>query len=340
MKKLLLATLASAALAGAHAQPTFTAATLPTIGQAYTTQVYDSVGINAGPSGANQTWTYTLTPTGAPFTQTYVSPASTPYAAQYPNATLATSDGMGSYSYQSFTSTELSFWGLYTPAYDLTYTDPMVYFTLPMSYTDTYTDDFEGSYTYGGGAITAERSGTHTVTYDAYGTLVLNGQTFSNVLRLHSHETYLDETTFSTTNTEVNTYSWYGAWGANMLLQISWTVADFGAGGIINSKSVTGMANPSFVRRGTIGNASFSLLNNVCNAGDPTTASFTSDRNQNATVQTVDALGRVVHVRHLTAVAGKNTVALQTNDLAAGVYLVRLVESNGQNVSAQKLIVQ
>lgn len=66
-----------------------------------------------------------------------------------------------------------------------TYDDPLDVVRYPMSFGDTYTDTFSGIHAPPGGAF----SGTHTVTYDAYGAATMPWGTVSGVFRLHIQDT-------------------------------------------------------------------------------------------------------------------------------------------------------
>jgi hypothetical protein len=124
-----------------------------------------------------------------------------------------------------------------------------------------------------------------------------------------------------------------------MLFQISWSVADFGGGTIISSKSVLGMSASTAVQTPEAANGSFSLSNNLCHAGETALAVFSTDRNHRTTVKTVDAMGRTVKTQEVAAVAGHNAVAISTDGLVAGLYFVRLIENDGQNISTRKLVI-
>jgi len=75
------------------------------------------------------------------------------------------------------------------------YTNPQQFFSFPMEYGDTLSDEFfaEYNFTMNGIAYNYVRYGTTNSKIDAYGTLILPDYTFENTLRLFLTEDYKDE---------------------------------------------------------------------------------------------------------------------------------------------------
>jgi hypothetical protein len=131
-------------------------------------------------SGANVTWDLSAnacTPIG---TFNAVDPSTTPYTSSYPTANLAyelnvTSTGI-SYDYFIDSPTEQNKIaggiGGTSPVIYTNYAKSVVY---PFNYLDTFSDT---SQTTTGSPIPC------TTTYDAYGTLIINGKTYNNVIRV------------------------------------------------------------------------------------------------------------------------------------------------------------
>jgi|AntAceMinimDraft_17_1070374.scaffolds.fasta_scaffold09573_3 hypothetical protein len=130
-------------------------------------------------SGANVTWDLSANGCTQIGTFNAVDPSTTPYASTYPSANLAyelNQTGTGiTYVYHIDSSTELN-----QMAQDIGGTSPVIYsnykkeLQYPFSYTNSFIDTYQ---TTTGSPI------TDTITYDAYGTLIINGKTYTNVIR-------------------------------------------------------------------------------------------------------------------------------------------------------------
>jgi hypothetical protein len=177
------------------AQPVLDSAnSAPSLGESFSTNNCNYVA--PGSSGANATWDLSS------FVAISVSASSTDtvsksfYAPAFPNATVI-SESSGNLEFY-FTSSNL--WqnqGIVSAAgvvFNYSNYEDLLHF--PFTYPDTYTDQFAATFTSNG--YQYKRSGSVTVTADAYGTLLLPGLTLSNILRVHLVETYQDSTFIDT----------------------------------------------------------------------------------------------------------------------------------------------
>jgi hypothetical protein len=182
------------------AQPTFTASDLNlSIGDAYTSTFADTLGINPGTSGANQTWVYNTVAISSPTFYKVILPDSTPYFGLFPLANYVISDssvgGAIGFSYMDYTNSSLKMLGsasqiFSAPIDTLFYLKPIVFYRFPITYLSSFSDTSETIYM---NDTSISRSRT---IYDAYGTLVLNGQTYTNVLRSHQYDTLFSGASF------------------------------------------------------------------------------------------------------------------------------------------------
>jgi hypothetical protein len=199
MKKLLLLTLTLLAFK-TIAQPTFTSSDLNlSIGDAYTSTFADTSGINPGTSGANQTWVYNTVAINSPTFYKVVLPNSTPYFGLFPLANYVISDstapGNIGFGYMSYTNLSLKILGsvdlfLSNPLDTIVYPRPITFYKFPITYLSSFSDTSETIYM---NDTSLSRSKT---IYDAYGTLILNGQTYTNVLRSHQYDTLFSGASF------------------------------------------------------------------------------------------------------------------------------------------------
>lgn len=130
-----------------------------------------------GTSGANQIWDFSGIITSPAGAFSVVTPASTPCSSLFPTANSAWIAPGPQYLYFDKNSTKFDLLGEGWPstcAGGKTYSDLKQMLKFPFNYNETYTDLWQ----HGSG------SGTCTVTYDAYGTLITPFGTYNNVIRL------------------------------------------------------------------------------------------------------------------------------------------------------------
>ena len=164
--------------------------------------IYASSGdfgsFDPGPDGAGQSWDFSdITPTFSSLA-TVVTPGSTPFADEFPEATVAfhyTGDAE-SYSYAEVTNSEMFNDGVgFDPGganeYVIHYTDAVKLMNYPFSFSDSYTDTYYADYTIVEGMLTHEW-GNVTVTADAWGSVTTPAGTFGNTLRVKREMVYTD----------------------------------------------------------------------------------------------------------------------------------------------------
>lgn len=179
------------------AQTTLTSANIPTPGTTASGSYTDApTGTLPGSAGANQNWNFANPGPGTFGTSTWDDPATAPGSNHFPSATVALDYGIGATYYRN-NAGDYELLGTYNSPNDLAiiYNDPIVLMRYPMSFNDTYTDDFgyvnvlvddpDRNYT-------RYLNGTISGNADAYGTLTTPEGTFGKVLRVHIHETSVD----------------------------------------------------------------------------------------------------------------------------------------------------
>ncbi|MEO7080515.1 MAG: T9SS type A sorting domain-containing protein [Flavobacteriales bacterium] len=176
--------------AGLCAQPTIQQVSL-NVGDALVLDVVFPITA-AGPGSANAVWDFSTSAfSGVEFPYTAQAVASTPYAAQFPNATIALftdqSYEFSGYFYFNFNGGFTELGNVFIDNFDVQQnipSDPLTFYTTPLSASssgsDTYTSLSETVY----GDV--QTSGTHTWTVDGYGTLKMPNTTYTDVLRIHA----------------------------------------------------------------------------------------------------------------------------------------------------------
>lgn len=176
----------------AFSQPTVTySAACPVFGDVYTKYICDTNGISPGPSGSAQIWDFSnLVITTNTTSDTVFNPAASPYYTYFPTADYATGSlsqgGSPETFFSEYSTTEAINLGYYIDmganSYHLAYTDPMKVMEFPFSYSDSFTDVATGTYIMS--SMNCVVTQTSTITADGYGTLILPGNTYNNVLRI------------------------------------------------------------------------------------------------------------------------------------------------------------
>ena len=199
------------------AQPTITSGILPVKGDTVILAL-DTILQPPGNSGVNVTWNFSSLQQHILSSRIYLDPASTPYAAKYPNAVLARTDGAGSvYTYWKNAGNISTYYGFVEPAvYDQNYNSlPVNYYKFPIKYGDAYVDSLFATTNPGN----TQGSGKYYFSADGWGTLILPNKVVQNVLRTKSILYIGDSTVNSFSLTKE--YAWYSPNQKDALLVIS-----------------------------------------------------------------------------------------------------------------------
>lgn len=310
----------------------------PAVGNTWYAYSADTTGIEPGVSGANKTWTYNITTTGGLNNLgTYITPSSGTSSGQFPTATIASSDGNGNYGYYNVNSSKMDLLGVVTSSgTQIVYSNPQTLYNFPFTYNSSNTDNFAANYNNGGYSMS--RYGSSTSTGDGYGTLIVNGITYSNVLKVKIKQDISDEyigLDYITRNI-FNTYYFFNASSKNPIIYISYLdsynidpswqdttflgsskqvlISDFAAGinNIANSISSEVFPNPVVTKAYVTyqltvsGKVSFEILN---------------------------TLGQIViRTETMQKQTGTNKEEIDLSELPSGSYFVRIITEKGSSV--------
>lgn len=159
-------------------------------------QVTDTLPANAniGPSGANQSWTFTNLNLHTFDSIEAVNPSTTPAGAQFPTSNIALLQQGSTYIYLNNTSTELNLLGVTIPQFNVTlpYSNPEKIMVYPSTYQTVYSDTAVASITLPGAplqvpfdSIRLKQIRYRTGMVDAYGSLTTDEGAFNNTLRFN-----------------------------------------------------------------------------------------------------------------------------------------------------------
>lgn len=318
------------AIVNLHPQITIGNSHIPVFGDQLRIHEVDTTGINQGNSGANQTWNFsgiTILTDSAVFN--WVNPSTTPYTSSFPTADIAEGNQIG-YMYYTIAGGDLSNIGSgfgTSPPLITTLTNPEIISRVPFTYNNTYTDEFSGTIT---GIITTLRRGTITKTADAYGTIILPGGTYNDVLRIN----FLQDITDSiagipvVTRTVTDNYSWYSGQYKFPIFSVTYSTVYIG-GTPSYSKAVFITTQNTSVGITPISNQlvnEYKLHQNYPNPFNPST-SITFDIVKTSDVKLIvyDALGREVsELVNERLSNGSYRVNFDAPNLTSGVYFYKL----------------
>ncbi len=186
----------------ANGQPVITAANSnPVVGETFTCLVNQPlIAIPVTNGGAMQTWDISSYPSTQTSPRIYVDPATTPYAALYPAASVAGVYPGGIFDYHLGSSAEFSYLGAADNSSSTVYADFKKRISYPFTYNDSFTDTYnDGSGNYGSLAAAA----------DGYGSMILPYGTINNLLRVYIYSVTV-YAAFGIDTLFENSYYWYG----------------------------------------------------------------------------------------------------------------------------------
>lgn len=361
MRKIIHLLLSAFAFVGgsANAQITISSNDLPSIGERWVL-INDNAslpGTIVSAPGGNQTWDFS---TGWNIADTtvmeFVSPFSAPNAADFPTATIAglfynTSDPFNTnYQFMEQTSNSWNALGLGISAgfYDLSLNisnGVIIPYPLTYGFTGNYTVRQTSVFIYNGLPIPAQMNVmVENIRYecDGWGSLTVPSGTY-NALRLkrvtlsRTDSTFVDTSgtgnnfVFSSVSSELpdkHEYNFYkdGPGTLIMTMEADTATGEIELGSYTDNGAFSAITRPD-------NKDAISLFPNPANA----ILNFKTSGHTNAELQLVDSYGKVVFSYRLS---GVDNVTISTEGFANGLYICRLVDSNGAVVKNGRVLIQ
>lgn len=321
---LLSSVLLSASLA---AQPVLTATELePPVGTLVTQFVANY--IPAGPATSGFTYDVSSITLGNSSTSQLIAPSSTPYAASFPaaNVSSAAITDPNLYTYQQYSTSEVLHFGFHGTTTSAIYSNPEKIFSVPMAYTNTFTDAFAATGANQGQSYT--RAGSVTGSYNGHGTIILPYGTVPNVARFELVENYSDQSATMTISYQSTSVSYYKAGTASAIFATVQLLIDFGAG-LNPYTSYSIMLDPAGVGFTEYDPLTLGARMYPNPASGTTTLEFVEGIRTATTANLIDATGRLVRQIPLGGAIGQTRVLVDLNGLEAGHYFVQLLDTNG-----------
>lgn len=328
MKRHLLTILAFAALTASAQAPSLTTANQPTIGTSQTYYVADSNAANFDATvGANVTWDYSLLTGYSNTAVEQILDASTTAQASTFNTSTHADELQGNLTlFETVNTDSLMAQGYFfsEPSLgDVTAeftNNEMKVMEYPFTFGDSYTDSINGTILVPAIiAIPFPYAGNVTVTADGYGTLLLGGSTYTDVLRIKTSEASIAQTGISG-DIPVNRtqYFYYQPSTSNFPIMMHVTLDAAGTGASVvysveNLVSVDELANS--INVGVYPNPVADVLNIEVNAASPASTQLSIK----------NVLGQTVYSNSLNINIGKNVETIDMSTLKKGIYLVDIV---------------
>lgn len=346
LRKILFSALAVLMLAGlSTAQITINADDTPDYGDIYSSlSTIDLVTVNAGPSGANQTWTIPEYDWyEEPAVTVFINPAQTPHHDLFPTANMATSNEdwetnpLSAMIYSRIVSSGYWLLGMVIDTMDLVYDAESLVMPFPVTYGSSWTSVTRWEIVAGPVSIVYVDSVLNNV--DGWGTLNTELGSWSALRNFEHHWS----TIIYPPPLPPMTDEWVG---------YTWLTNDAMAGASYESES--GDTNPNFTQgyagigrmgplaakpeRGPIVEK-FSLSQNYPNPFNPSTVlPLSLEKAGTVTVSIYDATGRLVSSEVHELTAGPHELPVDGSSWATGTYFARVSAGGQQQTVPMKLI--
>jgi hypothetical protein len=294
-----------------------------------------SGSIDPGPAGSGQNWNFGSLVSDSVNTEFVVLPANAPGNSNFPTATVAFVTNEGTSSYNAFFTVDATVWasiGAYVAATDgnilVNYSNPMDMLHFPASLNSTFTDNYAMSFT--AGPLSYSRTGTNVTVMDATGTLITPAGTFSNVLRMMSVQSYVDDFGIPLPppagEGTTTVYNWISPDYPGVAL-LSITIDETST----NSDTTVSYVNPTEVGFEQISRSTIGVYPNPANDQVRVIADMNITR-----IDVMDLSGRMVTTQ--TIASNQSQALVSTSTLTNGVYILRAVNSNGNSTSTRLVV--
>lgn len=234
-------------------------------------------------------------------------------------------------AYARFAENKSEFIGISIPSSDILmfYPNPRTQIEFPLTYQNTFTDTYQRTADFGGGASNVE-NGTISTVVDGYGTIITPAGTYENVLRIKeisegTLEVYVNGMLVNSSPFNGTSYSYVKAGYSTAILSIS--IFTF-AGETTNSLvySVSG---------GSVGIAEVNPFQEVkvfpSPAVDYVNVAYTLEKTTDVALKLIGLDGRLVaNLGESQRPSGKNQFRLNLPEVAAGIYLLQISTPDGQ----------
>ncbi|MBK8553187.1 MAG: T9SS type A sorting domain-containing protein [Ignavibacteria bacterium] len=325
------------------AQMTLTSSNNPVAGDLDNYVICDTNNITQGNSGANQNWSFLNLIRQDSTSVNFVTAASTPYSAQFPSSNLASTNDNSNYNYITTSSSSMLINGLAGPSLLVSYTDPQLYLQYPFTFNSGFSDNLSATYSISGSTVT--RTGTTTVSGDAWGTINLPIGSFSNSLRVKYNITTRDSSNPGipfVTETNVTSYIWFVPGRKFPVFEIIYSTITVNGAQFGNNKTVNYNAG-STIGITNISSAipdSYTLSQNYPNPFNPVTnLEFGISMTEFVSLKIYDMLGKeVATLVNEELDPGTYKYSFDASGLTSGIYFYKITAGDFTETKRMNLI--
>lgn len=320
------------------AQFTMTAADVPQLGDYQYYTKCDTTGITEGPAGTGQTWNFaSVTPLGGGVTVNYGAPGGHPNGGSFPTSNIAQSY-TGFYKFFNASADSLELVGERSVANTpCAYVKKPTLYIYPMNFGYTHSDSATG--TYADGFISSvDRKGMYYVEFDGSGSLVTPFATYNNVNRIRTLGVFRDSSWTGAAESDILLlrYEWYEQGNTKPRMIVTFTSVTINGGAPQLGKDVwyadqnTGIAD---------GQANFSMTVSPNPAAGQAKVAYHLPEAGEVSLTLLNSAGQTVReLRNGAQAQGVNVSEIDLQDLASGLYLLRL--QVGEKAQTTRLVVQ
>lgn len=278
-----------------------------------------------GGNGAATTWDYSahfVTPNT--ISEQYVPLTGTTADITFPGANVKCISffGMTDYFYKNTATNELTYLGFFTSGDEIHITNTQKLLVAPFAYGSTISNVAVTGTGYQNSAL----SGTITVEADSYGTLIVGGQTLTNVLRLKTEMNFSEDFGGGLVSTiSIVRYAWYKSGLRAPFMQI----CTYDLDGVLGSAH----QKYSLVANVTVGvdeiatpAIGVSVFPNPVKSSIE--ANVTIDQTSDVTIQLVDITGKLAKSENVHYTTGEHHLSMDVSDLPKGIYMLSIQSGN------------
>ena len=310
-----------------QAQITLTANNNMAIGDEYSFYRGTVEPIYEGDAGANVTWDFSNTVL-PDFIETIIKdPTTIDLMGDFTNANMVIDEG-GGFTYYLMDGNKQAWYGVGNAFGSvIVYSDPQDLIRYPMTYGDSFTDNFAGTFP------SFTRTGDGEVTCDAYGTLITPAGTFDNVIRV---KTIMDYNDF-TNGIEIGDYHeerfwWFNATSGFPIFNVNRL-----------SYGTTVVYTASYTVDGVSAITDVDAIDRFSVFPNPTENHLMVEMNllksSDLKIQLVNVLGQVVRQQEVQAANGMVNATFATNELENGWYVLNVMDGK-RSIATYKVQVQ
>jgi hypothetical protein len=291
--------------------------------------INNALSISPGSNGPAQTYDYSVLPA---FNSNYeilgVDNLTSPFGNTYPtaNATVSWSSFGTPYYHFLLSDTSYQYLGGGGSFGDYQYIDTYKQLQFPFAYNDSYTDTFIAVSNTGG-----YRAGSVTVTGDGYGTLMVPGHTFTNVLRVKRASDYYDTINNNPRHSIETYYEYYKPGIPHYILLHGFYTISTGSSNPVSGAQL--FFNEGAIVTGEKVNTKKGSNYFISQRAGQSFLMFQDKSSFVTTIQIYNLQGQLVRQDQLSVSNEMSSKILVATDLASGIYMVQCRNFDGELVS-------